>query len=52
MGRFMQDFTYGVEMVPPEEVKIGGVDDEMVRKWKLLQELQVRARQYVTACNM
>ena len=38
----MTDYWTGIEMIPPEEVKLGGVTSDMARKWKLLQELQVR----------
>lgn len=40
--RFLTDYWHGVEMIPPEEVKVGGVTSEMARRWKLLQELQDR----------
>lgn len=37
----MMDYLYGVDMIPPEEVKSGGVTSEMARRWMLLQSLQV-----------
>lgn len=40
--RVMTDYWKGVETVPPEEVKSGGVTSEMARRWKLLQALQDR----------
>eukprot|EP00877_Chromochloris_zofingiensis_P009541 jgi/Chrzof1/4840/Cz15g01060.t1_MME1[v5.2] len=40
--RFMMDYLYGVDMIPPEEVKSGGVTSEMARRWMLLQSLQDR----------
>ncbi len=39
--RFMDDYLTGKDYIDPAEVKDGGVTREHVRRWKLLQELQV-----------
>ncbi|PNH03635.1 NAD-dependent malic enzyme 2, mitochondrial [Tetrabaena socialis] len=41
-ARFMEDYHNPRELIPPEDVKLGGVTTEMARRWKLLQELQNR----------
>ncbi|MEW5298947.1 MAG: hypothetical protein WDW36_002016 [Sanguina aurantia] len=41
-GRFMEDYYSPREMIPPEDVKLGGVTTEMARRWMLLQQLQDR----------
>ncbi|KAG2502128.1 hypothetical protein HYH03_000618 [Edaphochlamys debaryana] len=41
-SRFMDDYHHPRELIPPEDVKLGGVTSEMARRWKLLQELQDR----------
>ena len=37
----MEDFTYGRDYIDPKHVADGGVTRNHVRKWKVLQELQV-----------
>ncbi|KAG2435604.1 hypothetical protein HYH02_011895 [Chlamydomonas schloesseri] len=41
-ARFMEDYYQPRELIPPEDVKLGGVTSAMARRWKLLQELQDR----------
>jgi hypothetical protein len=38
----MAAYEHGVVLVKPEDVATGGVTSEMARKWKVLQDLQVR----------
>jgi hypothetical protein len=38
----MAAYQHGVTLVKPEDVATGGVTSEMARKWKVLQDLQVR----------
>ncbi|KAF5838419.1 hypothetical protein DUNSADRAFT_2887 [Dunaliella salina] len=40
--RVMDELRTPREMIPPEDVKLGGVTNEMARRWKALQELQDR----------
>ena len=40
--RVMDDFLYGKDYIDPAEIKGGGVTTDHVRRWKVLQELQVR----------
>jgi hypothetical protein len=40
--RIMAAYSHGVVLVKPEDVATGGVTSEMARKWKVLQDLQVR----------
>ncbi len=42
----MSDYSHGVEMIPPEEIKSGGVTDQMAHQWKLLQQLQVGSERW------
>jgi len=39
--RFMDDYLYGRTYIDPEHIQDGGVTPEHVRRWRLLQELQV-----------
>lgn len=41
----MYDYNHGVTMIPPDEVKTGGVTDQMAFQWRQLQRLQVGTRQ-------
>ncbi|GIL59677.1 hypothetical protein Vafri_14408 [Volvox africanus] len=41
-ARFMEDYYHPRHLIPPEDVKSGGVTSEMARRWKVLQELQDR----------
>ncbi|GLC77751.1 hypothetical protein PLESTB_000959100 [Pleodorina starrii] len=41
-ARFMEDYYHPRHLIPPEDVKSGGVTPEMARRWKVLQELQDR----------
>jgi hypothetical protein len=38
----MAAYQHGVVLVQPEDVATGGVTSQMARKWKVLQDLQVR----------
>lgn len=40
--RFMDDYLTGKDYIEPADIKDGGITGEHVRRWKLLQELQVR----------
>ena len=40
-GRFMDDYLHGRTLIDPKHVQDGGVTPEHVRRWRLLQELQV-----------
>jgi len=40
--RFMEEWEKPRELIPPEDVKLGGVTTEMARRWFLLQNLQDR----------
>lgn len=40
-ARLMEDYTYGRDYIDPKHVADGGVTRDHVRKWKVLQELQV-----------
>ena len=44
VSRFMDDYLHGRSFIDPEHVSDGGVTPEHVRRWKLLQELQVLCR--------
>ena len=39
----MDDYIHGRTYIDPKHVQDGGVTPEHVRRWKLLQELQVRS---------
>lgn len=41
INRFLEDYLYGKDFIDPVHVKDGGVTKSHVRRWKLLQELQV-----------
>ena len=38
----MEDYAYGKTYIDPKHVSDGGVTPDHVRRWKVLQELQVR----------
>ncbi|KXZ45769.1 hypothetical protein GPECTOR_50g562 [Gonium pectorale] len=35
-ARFMEDYHHPVHLIPPEDVKLGGVTSEMARRWKAI----------------
>ena len=39
--RFMEDYELGKTYIDPKHVSDGGVTPDHVRRWKVLQELQV-----------
>jgi hypothetical protein len=40
-ARLMEDYSYGRDYIDPSHVADGGVTRDHVRRWKVLQELQV-----------
>ena len=42
----MSDYVYGKDYIEPHEIQGGGVTRDHVRRWKVLQELQVGNKAY------
>ena len=49
--RFMEDYQLGKTYIDPKHVSDGGVTPDHVRRWKVLQELQVNHRTQGIACQ-
>ena len=49
--RFMEDYQLGKTYIDPKHVSDGGVTPDHVRRWKVLQELQVSNRTQGNACG-
>lgn len=43
-NRFLESWEHGEALIPPEDIKSGGVTNEMVQRWERLQGLQVCGR--------
>lgn len=50
MQRLMEDYQYGRDYISAEHITDGGVTRDHVRRWKVLQELQVMSNDS-TACQ-
>lgn len=46
----MEDYTFGRDYIDPKHVADGGVTRDHVRRWKVLQELQVGRRDPSYTC--